>query len=232
MLSLPITYITTYNTGNTMGKTLNKEDIDRHNSYHHRYINDARTNKHYANINVSRDDPLRHIEDSPYGDTLTIGGNPELVWELADKHHDMAERGFSPEEYDGMRVVGPAFPVIPLGKGRPIPNAGGASIFDNGVVLTASGKIASITARDARQHYGATSLTRDGEEKKAQFFVQLWVGGKKHVFRIAHLQLLAHDQPQPSSDHVVWFKNGNFADCTIGNLRWVKKESIKTLSKA
>jgi len=215
-----------------MGKTLSKEEIERHNSMQYRYINDARTNKHYAHTNVSRDDSLQHIEDSPYGDTLTIGGNPELVWELADKHHDMAERGFSPEEYNGMTVKEPEFPLIPLGMDRFIPHADGATIFDNGVVLTASGKIAAVTARDAREHYGATSLTRDGEKKKAQFFVQLWVHGKKHVFRIAHLQLLAHDQPQPSADHVVWFMDGNFANCTIGNLRWVKKESIKTLSKA
>jgi len=215
-----------------MGKTLNKEDIERHNSMQYRYINDARTNKHYAHTNVSKDDPLRHIEDSPYGDTLTISGNPELVWELADKHHDMAERGFSPEEYNGMAVKEPEFPLIPLGESRVIPNAGGATIFDNGVVLTASGKVATIMSRDAREHYGATSLTRDGEKKKAQFYTVLHINQKKVKLRVAIIQLLAHGLPQPSSDHVVWFKDGNFANCTIGNLRWVKKESIKTLSKA
>jgi len=212
-----------------MGKVLSKEDIEKHNSMKYRYIRDHRSNyNHYAHLNISHDEQTLTKEDSAYGDTLSIGGNPELVWELADKNRDLLERGFSPEEHHGMTIKSDDFPMIPLGYAVPVYDTG-AVIFENGVVVSRTGKVAAAFGREARKHYGATSLTQDGDVKNTQYQVKL-AGNKQ--YRIAALMLELHGgMPQPSKNHKIWFRDGNFANCTLENLRWVKKQNLKKLVK-
>jgi len=211
-----------------MSRVLSKEDIDRHNSQEYRYYFDQRTNKHHAHCTISADEGHLCREDSALGDTLTIGGNPELIWEMVDKDHDLSQRGFSPEEYSSLGLRQDPFPVIPLGSSVPVFDTG-AVIFENGVVVTRTGKVASVSNSEALKHYGATSLTAVGDEKRTQYQVQL----TRTRYRVAALMLELHGgQPQPSADHRIWFKDGDFSNCTIGNIRWVKKKNLRKLSRA
>jgi len=209
-------------------RVLNKEDIDRYNSQEYRYYFDQRTNHHHAHRPLSSDEGHLCREDSALGDTLTIGGNPELVWEMVDKDHDLSQRGFSPEESVVLNLRHDPFPVIPLGYSVPIYDTG-AVIFENGVVVTRTGKVAAVYIREARTHHGATSLTPAGEVKGSLYQVDI----NKRQYRVAELMLELHGgQPRPSDDHVIWFKNGWFGDCTIGNIRWVKKKNLRRLLRA
>lgn len=180
----------------------------------------------------SKDEWYLTYEDTRLGDMLTMNINPERLWSMIEgEQMDDTERYddfLTNDSYQIERIPD----LYPEGVGIEIPYTD-AVIYENGCVVGDRGSVLLMEPREPRLVHGVPQLDRYGREIRGDYYVRLsYNDGERRRRRVAELMLECHaDQTKPTAHHTIWFKDGDFLNLRISNLRWVHKDNLRALTR-
>ena len=183
-------------------------------------------------INRSKDEQYLMYEDSRLGDMLTQNINPEKLWTMIEGEQ-VDDIDMYPEFIggDGYQIEGEP-DLYPEGECVEIPYTN-AVIYENGCVVGDQGHVLHMARRDPNTTHGVPMLDRYGREIRADYYVRVTMNDGSNIrMRVAALMLEYHaGKPKPTANHTVWFKDGDFLNLRVENLRWVQKKNLRALSR-